>query len=41
MLGGTVNFISQGSGTKILLQLPLADQDHQPFVGGRTLEMSS
>jgi signal transduction histidine kinase len=34
MLGGTVSFTSQGRGTKILLQLPLANQDCQPFMGG-------
>jgi signal transduction histidine kinase len=39
MLGGTVSFTSQSNGTKILLQLPLANLDCQPFVGGRTLEM--
>jgi signal transduction histidine kinase len=41
MLGGTVSFISQADGTKILLQLPLANQDREPSVGGQTLEMSA
>jgi signal transduction histidine kinase len=31
MLGGTVSFISQRKGTKILVQVPLADQDSQPI----------
>jgi signal transduction histidine kinase len=33
MLGGTVSFTSQGGGTKILLQLPLANQHFPSFVG--------
>ena len=36
MLGGTVSFASQGKGTKILLQIPLHNQDDlQPLVVGR------
>ena len=35
MLGGTVRFTSQGKGTKILVQVPLANQDSQPLVGRR------
>jgi PAS domain S-box-containing protein len=34
MLGGTVSFTSKGTGTRILLQIPLTDQpDVQPVVG--------
>ena len=33
MLGGTISFIPQRKGTKILVQVPLADQDFQPLVG--------
>ena len=36
MLGGTVSFISQRKGTKILVQVPLASQDSQPLVGQRS-----
>jgi PAS domain S-box-containing protein len=36
MLGGTVRFTSQGKGTKILVQVPLANQDFQPPVGRRS-----
>jgi PAS domain S-box-containing protein len=36
MLGGTVSFIPQRKGTKILVQLPLANQDFQPLVGPRS-----
>ena len=36
MLGGTVSFISQGKGTKILVQVPLASQEAQPLVGRRS-----
>jgi PAS domain S-box-containing protein len=36
MLGGTVSFTSQGKGTKILVQVPLANQDPQPLVGRRS-----
>jgi signal transduction histidine kinase len=28
MLGGTVSFTSQGKGTRVLVQIPLHDQDH-------------
>jgi hypothetical protein len=30
MLGGSVNFTSQRKGTKLLVQVPLANQDFQP-----------
>ena len=33
MLGGTVSFTSQGKGTRILVQIPLHNQDPQPLVG--------
>ncbi|MFI5117775.1 MAG: ATP-binding protein [Terriglobales bacterium] len=33
MLGGTVSFASQGKGTRILVQIPLHNQDLQPLVG--------
>jgi signal transduction histidine kinase len=33
MLGGTVRFTSQRRGTKILVQVPLANQDSQTLVG--------
>ena len=33
MLGGTVSFTSQGKGTRILVQIPLHNQDLQPLVG--------
>ncbi len=36
MLGGTVSFTSQGKGTKILVQVPLANQNFQPSVGRRS-----
>jgi PAS domain S-box-containing protein len=36
MLGGTVSFISQRKGTKILVQVPLADQHFQPLMGPRS-----
>jgi PAS domain S-box-containing protein len=36
MLGGTISFIPQRKGTKILVQVPLADQDLQPLVGPRS-----
>jgi PAS domain S-box-containing protein len=36
MLGGTVRFTSQGKGTKVLVQVPLANQDFQPLVGRRS-----
>jgi PAS domain S-box-containing protein len=35
MLGGTVSFTSQGKGTKVLVQVPLANQEAQPLVGRR------
>jgi PAS domain S-box-containing protein len=36
MLGGTLSFTSQGKGTKILVQVPLANQEAQPLVGRRS-----
>jgi PAS domain S-box-containing protein len=36
MLGGTLSFTSQRKGTKILVQVPLANQDFQPLVGRRS-----
>jgi PAS domain S-box-containing protein len=36
ILGGTVSFTSQGKGTKILVQVPLANQEAQPLVGRRS-----
>ncbi len=33
MLGGTVRFTSRGKGTKILVQVPLANQYFQPLEG--------
>jgi PAS domain S-box-containing protein len=36
MLGGTVSFSSPGKGTKILVQVPLANQDSQPSVRRRS-----
>jgi PAS domain S-box-containing protein len=36
MLGGTVSFISQPRGTRILVQVPLAGQDIQPSEGQRS-----
>jgi signal transduction histidine kinase len=33
MLGGTVSFTSSGKGAKILVQIPLHNQDLQPLVG--------
>ncbi|MGD0292898.1 MAG: PAS domain-containing sensor histidine kinase [Terracidiphilus sp.] len=36
MLGGTVSFIPQRKGTRILVQVPLASQDFQPLVGRRS-----
>jgi PAS domain S-box-containing protein len=35
MLGGTVSFTSRSKGTKILVQIPLANQHFQPSVGPR------
>ncbi len=36
MLGGTISFIPQQKGTKILVQVPLAGQDTRPLVGPRS-----
>jgi PAS domain S-box-containing protein len=36
MLGGTVSFIPQRKGTRILLHVPLADRDSQPKAGNRS-----
>jgi PAS domain S-box-containing protein len=36
MLGGSVSFTSQRKGTKILVHVPLANQDFQPSVGPRS-----
>ena len=36
MLGGTLSFTSQGKGTKILVQVPLANQEAQPLVRRRS-----
>ena len=36
MLGGTVSFIPQRKGTKILVQVPLADHDSRPVTGQRS-----
>jgi PAS domain S-box-containing protein len=36
MLGGTVSFIPQRKGTKILVQIPLANQNLQPLAGPRS-----
>ncbi len=36
MLGGTVSFTSKGKGTKILVQVPLANQDIRPSVKRRS-----
>ena len=36
MLGGTVSFISQRKGTKMLVQVPIAVQNSQPVVGQRS-----
>ncbi len=36
LLGGTVSFISQRKGTKILVQVPLARHDSQPITGQRS-----
>jgi signal transduction histidine kinase len=36
MLGGTVSFVSQRKGTKILVQVPLAHHDSQPITGQRS-----
>jgi PAS domain S-box-containing protein len=36
MLGGTLSFTSQGKGTRILVHVPLANQDLQPLVGRRS-----
>jgi signal transduction histidine kinase len=33
MLGGTVSFTSKGKGTRVLVQIPLRDQDLQASVG--------
>ena len=35
MLGGTVSFTSQGKGTRVLVQIPLHDQDLQSSAGRR------
>jgi PAS domain S-box-containing protein len=35
MLGGTVSFVSQRKGTKILVQVPLSRYDSQPITGQR------
>jgi len=35
MLGGTISFIPQRKGTKILVQVPLADQHFQPLMAQR------
>jgi PAS domain S-box-containing protein len=35
MLGGTISFIPQRKGTKVLVQVPLADQHFQPLTGPR------
>ncbi len=36
MLGGTVSFASRRKGTKILVQVPLANHDSQPIAGQRS-----
>jgi len=36
MFGGTISFVPQRKGTKILVQVPLATQDLQPLVGPRS-----
>jgi hypothetical protein len=36
MLGGTVSFIPQRKGTRILVKVPLADHDSQPVAGQRS-----
>lgn len=36
MLGGTLSFTFQGKGTKILVQVPLANQEAQPLVRRRS-----
>jgi len=36
ILGGSVSFTSQRNGTKILVHVPLANQDLQPLVGRRS-----
>jgi len=36
MLGGTVSLTSQRRGTKVLVQIPLANQDFQPLVGRKS-----
>ena len=36
MLGGTVSFIPQRKGTRILVQVPLASHDSQPVAGQRS-----
>ena len=36
MLGGTFSFAAQRKGTKILVHVPLANQDLQPLVGRRS-----
>jgi signal transduction histidine kinase len=36
ILGGTVSFVSQRKGTKILVQVPLAHHDSQPITGQRS-----
>ena len=36
MLGGTVSFTSGPKGTRILVQVPLANRDFQPLAGRRS-----
>jgi signal transduction histidine kinase len=36
MLGGTVSFISQRKGTKLLVHVPVSGQDAQPVVKQRS-----
>src|SRR5208337_4782929 len=36
MLGGTFRFTAQRKGTRILVQVPLANQNAQPLVGRRS-----
>ena len=35
MMNGAVHFTSEGKGTRILMQIPLIDQDVQPRAGRR------
>ena len=37
MFGGTVSFISQRKGTRILVQVPLPNKDSQPETGQRSI----